>query len=50
MRDKESLINEVISQIKKDLKEKDETAIHEMLTFLDHNILMGFLPEEEVEA
>jgi hypothetical protein len=46
MRDKESLINEVVSQIKKDLKEKDETAIHEMLTFMDHNILMNYLPEE----
>jgi hypothetical protein len=41
------LINAVVDQIKKDLEDKDETAICELLSFIPEKNLINFLPEEQ---
>ena len=42
--DKELLIEQVISQIEKDILEGDTTALAELLAFLPKKYLIGFLP------
>lgn len=42
---KYALIQAVIDQIKLDLANGDETAIEEMLVFLDNEVLQAYLPE-----
>ena len=38
---------QVIEQIKLDLKSKDETALYEMLKSVDRAQLVAYLPEEQ---
>lgn len=40
------LLNAVVEQIKKDLQEKDETAIYELLSFISPVSLIQYLPEK----
>ena len=44
--EKEALLSDVITQIKKDFESQDESAVWEMLSFLPENILKGYLPDE----
>ena len=39
------LLDKVVEQIKKDINDKDETAIHELLQFLPKERLEAYLPE-----
>lgn len=48
--DKESLIDVVIEQIEIDIKNKDLTAIYELLEHISDHILVGFLPEHLQQA
>lgn len=41
-----NLINKVIENIKKDIRNGDVTAVEELLSFLPENALMAYLPEE----
>lgn len=41
------LINTVVDQIKKDIENRDETAICELLSFIPKKNLINFLPEEQ---
>jgi len=43
----QELIDRVIQKIKEDVEYGDETAIDELLNFVDKKYLVGFLPEEE---
>ena len=38
----------VIEQIRDDLNNRDETAIYEMLQQVPKDVLIGFLPEEDL--
>ena len=38
----------VIEQIKDDLNDRDETALYEMLQKVPKDVLIGFLPEEDL--
>lgn len=44
---KEQLIDEVIENIKMDIKMSDLTAVDELLRFIPTKYLIGYLPEEE---
>lgn len=48
-KNQQELIDRVIERIKEDINYGDETAIDELLTFVDKKYLVGFLPEEEWE-
>ena len=43
----ESLIDAVLEQIKKDVRDGDLTAIEELLIRLPHHRLVGYLPEDQ---
>ena len=43
----QKLIDAVLEQIKEDVELGDVTAIEELLTFVDHKWLRGYLPEED---
>lgn len=40
------LLKAVVEQMKKDLQEKDETAIYELLSFISPISLIQYLPEK----
>jgi nucleoid-associated protein YejK len=44
---KQSIVDQVIEQIKKDLQMGDETAIDELLKFVPDEYLIGFLPDDD---
>ena len=43
---KEELIDQVLEQIQKDIRDGDLTAIGELLTFVPKENLKGYLPEK----
>jgi len=44
---KQSIVDQCIEQIKKDLEMGDETAIDELLKFVPDENLIGFLPDDD---
>ena len=45
---REQLINKVLEQIKRDVLEHDLTAIEDLLSNVDENFLMAYLPENSL--
>ena len=43
----ESLIDAVLEQIRKDVRDGDLTAIEELIIGLPHHRLVGYLPEDQ---
>ena len=43
----ESLIDAVLEQIRKDVRDGDLTAIEELIMRLPHHRLVGYLPEDQ---